>query len=85
MELLECLATIAKKLELTDENILVLHSFNRALLESSVCAPHTQFSATSLNDTTSAMTPTPRLTELNLSRKASSPLRKDTCSQKGTC
>lgn len=32
MELLECLATIAKKLELTDENILVLHSFNRALL-----------------------------------------------------
>lgn len=32
MELLECLATIAKKLEITDDNILALHCFNRALL-----------------------------------------------------
>jgi hypothetical protein len=32
MELLECLATTAKKLELSDEQILVLHCFNRAIL-----------------------------------------------------
>ena len=32
MELLECLATIAKKLELSNEQILELHCFNRGIL-----------------------------------------------------